>query len=97
VWRCCFHSSLLVQGCRPASRECSVHPRLTGERQHPTKALFTSQVFPPPRGLGMVEFWVNPSISPDPHISPHFPPFPPISQSILFTLNFGMGGDGRGW
>jgi hypothetical protein len=36
VWRCCFHSSLLVQGCRPASRECSVHPRLTGERQHPT-------------------------------------------------------------
>jgi hypothetical protein len=61
------------------------------------EALFTSQVFLPPRGLGMVEFWVNPSISPDPHISPHFPSFPPISQSFLFTLNFGMGGDGRGW
>jgi hypothetical protein len=50
------------------------------------QALFTSGVFPPPRTLGMRGDLVNPSISPNPQISPIF-------QFPMFTLNFG---DGRG-
>jgi hypothetical protein len=59
-----------------------------------SRALFTSGVFPPPRGLGMGGDLVNPSLSPYPQFSPNFPTYPLIFSYFAFS---GMGGGGRGW
>jgi hypothetical protein len=59
------------------------------------KALFTSRVFSPTRGLGIRGDLVKPLLSLNPRISPDFPSFPNSLGYFEFLGWEGMEGDGR--